>query len=164
MDTAPGERRGEAAGMRRALAEARRNLRRADGGPFGACVLRGGRVIAVARNTVLLRRDPTCHAEVGAIRLAARRLGTHDLAGCTICSTTEPCPMCFAAIHWAGIGRIVYGTRISDVARLGFRELTVSNRRLRRLGGSAVEIAGGVLREECLALLRGWADLRLPTY
>jgi tRNA(Arg) A34 adenosine deaminase TadA len=142
--------------MRRALAEARRNLRRAAGGPFGACVLRGGQVVAAARNTVLARRDPTCHAEVSAIRAAARRLGTHDLAGCTICSTTEPCPMCFAAIHWAGIGRIVYGSRIADVARLGFRELTVSNRTLRRLGGSGVEIVGGLLREECLDLLREW--------
>lgn len=150
--------------MERALAEARRNLRRADGGPFGACILRGGRVVAAARNTVLARSDPTCHAEINAIRLAARRLGTHDLSGCTICSTTEPCPMCFAAIHWAGIGRIVYGTRIADVARLGFRELTVSNRTLRRLGGATARLAGGVLREECEALLRDWERLGLPTY
>jgi tRNA(Arg) A34 adenosine deaminase TadA len=147
--------------MRRALVEARRNLRRADGGPFGSCILRGGRILAAARNTVLARRDPTCHAEISAIRLAARRLGTHDLSGCTICATTEPCPMCFAAIHWAGIGRIVYGTRIADVARLGFRELTVSNRTLRRLGGGSVEIVGGLLREECLALLQEW-EVRHP--
>jgi tRNA(Arg) A34 adenosine deaminase TadA len=147
--------------MRHALAQAQRNLRRADGGPFGACILRGGRVVAAARNTVLARRDPTCHAEVSAIRLAARSLGTRDLAGCTICSTTEPCPMCFAAIHWAGIARIVYGSRIADVARLGFRELAVSNRTLRRLGGSTLEIVGGVLREECLGLLREW-EARYP--
>jgi tRNA(Arg) A34 adenosine deaminase TadA len=150
--------------MRRALAEARRNLRRGDGGPFGACILHGGRVLAAARNTVLARRDPTCHAEVNAIRLAARRLGSHELAGCTICSTTEPCPMCFSAIHWAGIGRIVYGTRITDVARLGFRELTLSNRTLRRLGGGTMLLVGGVLRQECLELLREWEGLRLPVY
>jgi tRNA(Arg) A34 adenosine deaminase TadA len=142
--------------MRRALAEARRNLGRAAGGPFGACIVQGGRVVAAARNTVLSRRDPTCHAEVGAIRLAARRLGTHDLAGCRIYSTTEPCPMCFAAIHWAGLDAVVYGTRIADVARLGFRELTISNRTLARLGGASVRIVGGVLREECQALLRDW--------
>jgi tRNA(Arg) A34 adenosine deaminase TadA len=144
------------AAMRVALAAARRNLRRADGGPFGACVVRGGEVIAVARNSVLARRDPTCHAEVGAIRLAARRLGTYDLSGCWIASTTEPCPMCFAAIHWAGIDAIVYGTRIADVAILGFRELTISNRTMRRLGGSAVRLVPGVLRDECRALLREW--------
>jgi guanine deaminase len=142
--------------MRAALAAARRNVRRADGGPFGACIVQGGRVIAVARNTVLARRDPTCHAEVNAIRLASRRLGTHDLAGCWIASTTEPCPMCFAAIHWAGLDAVVYGTRIADVAILGFRELTISNRTMQRLGGSAVRLVPGVLKEECHALLREW--------
>jgi tRNA(Arg) A34 adenosine deaminase TadA len=150
--------------MRRALAEARGNLARPDGGPFGACVVSGGRVIAVARNTVLARRDPTCHAEVNAIRLVARKLGTHDLSGCRIFSTTEPCPMCFAAIHWAGIDEVVFGTRIADVARLGFRELTISNRTMRRLGDSEVRIVAGVLRKECLELLREWEGLRLPVY
>ena len=144
------------AGMLAAIAAARRNVRRPDGGPFGACIVRDGRVIAVARNTVLARRDPTCHAEVNAIRLAARRLGTHELRGCRIYSTTEPCPMCFAAIHWAGIDTVVYGTRIADVARLGFRELTISNLTMRRLGGSAVRIVPGVLKKECLELLRDW--------
>ena len=146
----------DAAGMRAALAAARRNVRRPDGGPFGACIARAGRLVAVARNTVLARRDPTCHAEVNAIRLAARRLGTHELSGCTIYSTTEPCPMCFAAIHWAGIDTVVYGTRIADVARLGFRELSISNRTMQRLGGSAVRIVPGVLRDECLQLLKDW--------
>lgn len=141
--------------MRAALREARKNLRRADGGPFGACVVRGGDILAVARNTVLAR-DATCHAEVTAIRLASRRLGTYDLAGCVIYSTTEPCPMCFGAIHWAGIDRIVYGTRIADVARLGFRELRISNATMKRRGGSGVAITPGFLREECLQLLREW--------
>jgi len=150
--------------MRRALAEARGNLARPDGGPFGACIVRNGRVVAAARNTVLARRDPTCHAEVNAIRLVARKLGTHDLSGCRIFSTTEPCPMCFAAIHWAGIDEVVFGTRIADVARLGFRELTISNRTMRRLGDSEVRIVAGVLRKECLELLREWEGLRLPAY
>jgi guanine deaminase len=143
--------------MRAAIGQGRRNVARAAGGPFGACVVRGGVVVAAARNTVLARRDPTCHAEVNAIRLAARRLGTYDLGGCVIYSTTEPCPMCFAAIHWAGIGTVVSGTRIADVARLGFRELTISNRRMKSLGGSGIVLVEGFLREECLALLEAWA-------
>jgi len=142
--------------MLAAITAARRNLRRAAGGPFGACIVREDQVIAVACNTVLARRDPTCHAELNAIRLASRRLGTHELSDCRIYSTTEPCPMCFAAIHWAGIDTVVYGTRIADVARLGFRELTISNRTMQRLGGSAVRIVPGVLRDECLELLREW--------
>jgi guanine deaminase len=147
---------GDRVGMRAAIAAAQRNVRRPDGGPFGACIVKEGTVLAVARNTVLARRDPTCHAEVNAIRLAARRLGSHELVGCRIYSTTEPCPMCFAAIHWAAIDTVVYGTRIADVARLGFRELTISNRSMKRLGGCAVELVPGVLREECLELLREW--------
>lgn len=143
--------------MRVAIRAGRRNVARPDGGPFGACVARAGVVLSVARNTVLARRDPTCHAEVNAIRAAARRLGAYELRGCVIYSTTEPCPMCFAAIHWAGIGRVVSGTRIADVARLGFRELTISNRRMRSIGGSGVELVEGFLRGECQALLADWA-------
>jgi len=142
--------------MRAAIRAARRNVARADGGPFGACVTRGGEILAVGRNTVLRRGDPVCHAEVNAIRRAARRLGTHDLSGCRIYATTEPCPMCLGAIHWAGIGSVVSGTRIADVARLGFRELPLPNRRLLRLAGSDIELVEGFLRAECLALLADW--------
>jgi len=146
----------EEAPMRAAIRAARRNVARGDGGPFGACVARGGGIVAVARNTVLRRCDPVCHAEVNAIRLAARRLGTRDLAGCRLYATTEPCPMCLGAIHWAGIGSIVSGTRIADVARLGFRELPLANRRLLRLAGSPIELVEGFMRTECLALLAEW--------
>jgi tRNA(Arg) A34 adenosine deaminase TadA len=121
--------------------------------------VRDGEILAKARNTVLVS-DATHHAELQAIRLASRRLGTWDLGGCSIYSTTEPCPMCFGAIHWAGIGRIVSGTRIADVARLGFRELTVSNRRMKSIGGSPVVLVPGFLREECLRLLRDWQAAR----
>jgi tRNA(Arg) A34 adenosine deaminase TadA len=145
----------EAAWMRVAIREARKNVRRGDGGPFGAVIVRGGEILAKARNTVLVS-DATHHAELQAIRLASRRLGSWDLTGCRIYSTTEPCPMCFGAIHWAGIGTIISGTRIADVARLGFRELTISNRRMKSIGGSAVELIPGFLRGECLQLLRDW--------
>jgi guanine deaminase len=105
--------------MSRAIREARKNLSRPDGGPFGACIVKEGRIVAAARNTVL-REDATCHAEVNAIRKASRRLGTHDLSGCEIYSTCEPCPMCFGAIHWARIGTVYYGAGIRDAARAGF--------------------------------------------
>ena len=86
--------------MRRAIDETLENLPAMDGGPFGACLVRGElKVLAVAHNTVLKDLDPTCHGETNAIRLAARKLQTYDLSGCEIYSTTEPCPMCFAAIR-----------------------------------------------------------------
>ena len=88
--------------MRRAIAEARAHLPAMDGGPFGACLVRGDEVLAVAHNTVLKDLDPTCHGETNAIRLAARKLKNYDLSGCDIYSTTEPCPMCFIRISTAG--------------------------------------------------------------
>ncbi|MDD4352399.1 MAG: nucleoside deaminase, partial [Candidatus Gracilibacteria bacterium] len=95
--------------MQLAIAEAAKNFTDLQGGPFGACLVKEGQVFALARNTVL-RSDATCHAEINAIRAASQKLGTYDLTGCEIYSTTEPCPMCFAAIHWAKIGKIYYGT------------------------------------------------------
>jgi tRNA(Arg) A34 adenosine deaminase TadA len=141
--------------MRLAVREAAKNLETAEGGPFGACIVREGRVLAVARNTVLAR-DATCHAETNAIRKASRRLGTFDLTGCVIFSTTEPCPMCFGAIHWARIGLVVYGTSIVDAKRAGFNELPISNGTLKRLGKSRIRLAGAFLRAECLDLFRKW--------
>ncbi len=148
----------EGAFMRRAIAEALKNLVRPAGGPFGACIVRDGRVLAAARNTVL-RDDATCHAEVNAIRRASKKLGTFDLSGCVIYSTTEPCPMCFGAIHWARIDEVVFGTGIRDAARAGFNELRIPNDRMKALGGSRVRLVPGFLREECLELFRTWGSL-----
>ncbi len=141
--------------MALAIREARKNLASPAGGPFGAAIVLDGRVVAVARNTVF-RSDPTAHAEVNAIRKACRKLGTYDLTGAAIYSTTEPCPMCFSAIHWARVGTIVFGTNIADAKAVGFHELEISNARLKTLGRSGIEIIGDFMREECLALFREW--------
>ncbi len=144
--------------MHMALREASRGMRGGHGGPFGACIVRDNVIVALAHNRVLVSGNPTQHAEVVAIGRAARRLGTHVLKGCTIYSTTEPCPMCFSAIHWAQIDRIVFGTGIADVKRLGFNELSISNRTLKRLGRSKV-ILDQASQGECTELLRSWAAL-----
>jgi len=90
------------------------------GGPFGAVVVRGGRVVAEGTNRVVLGRDPTAHAEVNAIRAAAAALGTHDLAGCELYASAEPCPMCAGAIHWARLDRLYFAAGRDDAARAGF--------------------------------------------
>lgn len=142
--------------MRLAIKEARKNLKRIpSGGPFGACIVRKGRVIAASRNTVY-DNDATCHAEMNAIRAASKKLGTFDLAGCIIYSTTEPCPMCFSATHWANIDAVIYGTSISDAKKLGFNELTIPARAMKMLGGSRVAIVPGFLKAECRDLLADW--------
>lgn len=141
-----------------AIKEARKNLKKIDGGPFGACIVKGGRVLAVARNTVL-KNDATCHAEINAIRIASKKIKNFDLAGCTIYSTTEPCPMCFSAIHWAGIDTVSYGAGIADARKLGFNELSISAQKLKRIGKSKIKIFPGFLRKECLGLFQDWDKL-----
>ncbi|MFC1808296.1 nucleoside deaminase [Candidatus Omnitrophota bacterium] len=144
--------------MQLAVNEARKNLKSLDGGPFGACIVKKGRILAISRNTVL-KNDATCHAETNAIREASKKLKTYDLSGCEIYSTTEPCPMCFSAIHWANIDKIIYGTKIADVKKLGFNELVISNNQMKKLGKSKVKIVPGILLAECKQLLSDWSKL-----
>ena len=93
------------------------------GGPFGAAVTdKDGNVIAISSNTVLHNSDPTCHAEMNAIRLAAKHLGTHDLSGCSIYATGAPCPMCLSAILWANIDKLYISGLPEDAAAIGFRD------------------------------------------
>jgi tRNA(Arg) A34 adenosine deaminase TadA len=130
--------------------------------PFGSAIVRPGKdggkceVVAVTHNTVWRDGDPTAHAEVNCIRTAAKALGTIFLHGCTLYSTTEPCPMCMAAIHWAKIDRVVFGATIADAEGAGFSELAVAAKDLTKLGGSPVKVDDGLLREECAALFHQW--------
>ena len=125
------------------------------GGPFGACIVKDNKVIALTRNTVL-SQDATCHAEVNAIRQASKKLNTFDLSGCVIYSTTEPCPMCFSACHWAKVSRIVFGAGIKDARDFGFNELTVSCLKMKQLGDSYIKVCAGVLAEENRKLFSLW--------
>lgn len=124
--------------------------------PFGSVIVRVGEVIAVTHNTVWRDGDPTAHAEVNCIRAASRALRTISLRGCTLYTTTEPCPMCLAAIHWAKIERVVFGASIADAQSAGFSELSVSARELARMGSSPVQVEDGLLRGECASLFRQW--------
>ena len=107
--------------LRRAVEMAMEGIRNG-GGPFGAVILRNGEVIAEAHNRVVLDRDPTAHAEIQAIRLAATKLGTHDLSDCILYSSCEPCPMCLGALYWAGIKRVVFACDRRDAEKAGFSD------------------------------------------
>ena len=140
--------------LRRAIALSVENVA-AGGGPFGAVVARGGEIVAEGVNRVTTLHDPTAHAEMQAIRAAAARLGTFDLSGCTIYSSSEPCPMCLSAIYWARLDRLVYAGTKEDAARAGFddafiyRELALppSGRRLR---------SSEQLNDEAVAAFEAW--------
>ena len=97
------------------------------GGPFGCVIVKDGEIIAEGANTVLADNDPTCHGEMNAIRNACKELGTHDLSGCTLYTTSEPCPMCYGAIWWARIEKIYYASTTRDAKEFGnFDDLALS--------------------------------------
>ncbi|MCU6768268.1 nucleoside deaminase [Barnesiella propionica] len=91
-----------------------------DGGPFGAVIVKDGEVVARGVNRVTASIDPTAHAEVSAIREAAKKLGTFDLSGCEIYSSCEPCPMCLGAIYWAHLDKLYYANTKLDAKNIGF--------------------------------------------
>jgi tRNA(Arg) A34 adenosine deaminase TadA len=124
--------------------------------PFGACIVKNGKVIVSAHNSVWKTTDITAHAEVTAIREACKKLKIIDLSGCEIYTTTEPCPMCFSAIHWANIDKIYFGTRIKDAQNAGFRELTISNKTMKEKGNSKIKIKEDFLRSECKEVFTTW--------
>ncbi|MBI2840283.1 MAG: nucleoside deaminase [Acidobacteria bacterium] len=141
--------------MRMAIAKAREGIGKGQS-PFGACIVSAGEVLACSHNLVWSGSDITAHAEVSAIRDACARLSTIDLSGSVIYSTCEPCPMCFAACHWARISKIIFGSCIEDAQGCGFSELTIPNQRMKQLGNSPVEVEGDFMRGNCLELFREW--------
>jgi guanine deaminase len=106
--------------MRAAIEEAVSGVEKGEGGPFGAVIVKDGKIIARARNQVLVTHDPTAHAEVQAIRKASFLLGRFDLSDCVLYASCEPCPMCLGAIHWAKLRKVVYGATRYDAAAAGF--------------------------------------------
>ena len=105
--------------MRKAIALSIKNIENG-GGPFGAVIVKDGKIIATGVNRVTVSNDPTAHAEVSAIRKASGKLGTFDLKGCEIYTSCEPCPMCLGAIYWAHLDKIYYGNSKSDASDIGF--------------------------------------------
>ncbi len=104
------------------LREARRGVRLGHGGPFGAIIVKGNRMVASGHNTVIRDSDPTAHAEINVIRRAAKKLGLSGLRGVTLVTSSEPCPLCLAAAYWAGIKEIRYVLPKPVADKYGFRD------------------------------------------
>ena len=117
--------------MKEAKNLADNNLITNNGGPFGAVIVKDGNIIGRGCNRVLADNDPTMHAEIVAIKDAAKNLNTYDLSGCEIYTTCYPCPMCLSAIMWANIDKVYYGNTKEDAEVIGFRDKhiydTISN-------------------------------------
>ena len=141
--------------MRAAMAEARRGVRKGDGGPFGAVVVQDGAIIARGHNRVIAAHDPTAHAEIVALRRAAKTLGRFHLPDCKIYTTCEPCPMCLAAMHWARIRAYHFGCTRHDAARIGFADRTIYEAIAGKPVGRGPRPVP-FLRDECLTVFEFW--------
>jgi tRNA(Arg) A34 adenosine deaminase TadA len=106
--------------MREAIRISLEKMRGNHGGPFGAVVVRRGRIVGRGWNRVTSTNDPTAHAEINAIREACRRLKTFRLDDCELYTSCEPCPMCLSAIYWARLKRVYYGNTRRDAAKIDF--------------------------------------------
>ncbi len=125
------------------------------GGPFGAVVARGGVVVASGANRVVLDHDPTAHAEIVAVRAAARALGTHVLAGTEVYASCEPCPMCLGALLWARVDRVWFSASRHDAANAGFDDAAIYDEIARPLAARRLAI-GPLLPERGTGPFTAW--------
>ena len=98
------------------------NLKTKVGGPFGACIVKNGKIIGKGSNHVLEHNDPTAHAEIMAIRDACKNINSYNLTGAELYTSCYPCPMCLSAIIWSNIKKVYYGNTKEDAANIGFRD------------------------------------------
>ena len=143
--------------LRHAIRLATENVASGAGGPFGAVIVRDGRVVGEGVNTVTASNDPTAHAEVNAIRAAAKALGTFTLAGCELYSSCEPCPMCLAAAYWARIDAICYGASAADASRAGFDDAFLYQELSKDRAERALP-ATQLLSDEAQASFKAWIE------
>ena len=140
--------------MRRAIRLSLENVKKG-GGPFGAVIVKDGKVISAGTNNVTAKNDPTAHAEVDAIRRAAKNLKNFDLSDCELYTSCEPCPMCLSAIYWARISRIYYGNTKKDAAKIGFMDDFIYKELGKPLEKRKLKISQH-LRDEALMSFETW--------
>ena len=142
--------------MREAIRLSVQMMRRGKGGPFGAIVVKGNKIVGRGSNQVTSSNDPTAHAEIVAIRDACRRLETFSLHNCDLYTSCEPCPMCLSAIYWARIRSVFYGNTRKDAAKIAFDDAKIYHEvglpiRKREL------VMKQLLRDEALVAFKEWA-------
>lgn len=141
--------------MARAIYLSIENVRTGRGGPFGAVIVKDGRIVAEGSNLVTITNDPTAHAEVVAMREACKNLGVFRLEGCEIYASCEPCPMCLAAIYWAHLSQIYFAGLNTDAAKIGFDDSLIY-REISELPAQRKIPMIQMMREEALAAFRAW--------
>jgi len=143
--------------MAEAVRIALENVTTGAGGPFGAVIVKNGEIIARGRNSVTSSQDPTAHAEVSAIREAARVLNSFSLEGCEIYTSCEPCPMCLGAIYWARLEKVYYGCTQADAAAIDFDDQFIYQEIAREKGARKLEFVA-LGREGALEAFEAWSE------
>jgi tRNA(Arg) A34 adenosine deaminase TadA len=141
--------------MARAIELSIENVRSGRGGPFGAVVVRGGKIIAEGVNCVTAVNDPTAHAEVVAIREACKKLGVFELKDCEMYTSCEPCPMCLGAIYWARPARVYFASTAADASNAGFDDSFIYNEIPRPHAQRKIPMTQ-MMRDEALEAFRTW--------
>ena len=143
--------------MRRAIALAEEGMDKGAGGPFGAIVVKDGKIIAEGYNKVTSTNDPTAHAEVTAIRMACEALKSFQLDGCVIYTSCEPCPMCLGAIYWARPDKVFYGANREDAAAIDFDDQFIYDEIAKDMSDRRIPFFK-VLREEAVPVFTKWSQ------
>lgn len=143
--------------MREAIRLSIENVESGNGGPFGAVVVKDGKIIARGANQVTSTNDPTAHAEVVAIRKACEVLGSFQLDGCEIYTSCEPCPMCLGAIYWARPDKIYYANTKEDAAEISFDDQFIYEELDRPISERKL-FTEQMLRDEALMAFKKWSE------
>ena len=143
--------------MEQAIALATENVTSGRGGPFGAVIVRDGKVLASGANMDTADNDPPAHAEITAIRRACAALGTFRLEGCEIYTSCEPCPMCLAAIYWSHCSAIFYGNTAADAARAGFDDAFLYEEAKKRVEERRIPTIN-LMREKAISSFEAWRE------
>lgn len=142
--------------MDEAIRLAQVNMEQFHGGPFGCVIVKDGQIIASAHNEVLSNNDPTAHAEILAIRRACECLGSHQLNGCEIYASCEPCPMCLGAIYWSRPDMVFYAASRQDAAKAGFDDDFIYNECATPASGRSIPFIQ-FMREKVKGIFDHWS-------
>jgi len=143
--------------MREAIKLSLENMQKNAWGPFGAVIVKDGKVVGRGRNQVTSSNDPTAHGEVVAIRDACKNLWTFDLHGCEIYTSCEPCPMCYGAISRARISKIYYGNTEKDAANIGFDDSAFHTDIKKEFTQRSIPVEQ-LLNDEALEVFKAWTE------
>lgn len=141
--------------MKRAIALAQKGMNSNAGGPFGAVVVKDGKIISEGFNKVTSTNDPTAHAEVVAIRKACEKLGTFQLDDCIVYTSCEPCPMCLGAIYWARPKAVFYGCDKVDAAKIDFDDQFIYEELDKNIGNRSIKFVQ-ILQKEAQVAFKEW--------